>query len=207
MELHNLLNYNETQQRLNHFLKKESGSYNTAAIISGILGVIAFFIFPLISLVFVFAAGYLIWEGRKNKSGYARLHLGKVVSKRHHVHQSFLENINPTDDPIEAHFYELVVDTESQYMLLEGKAQKDTTRPETKSYKVNELVYNLYQKGEDIGMVLSPANDLLGYAKANNLVLLLETKTFSDGSTGQYSKAIPQNRRSSKISWELVEEV
>lgn len=204
MEIHDLLNYTETEQRLQEFLKKESSSYKGAVIVCLVLAVIAFFIFPLISLVFVFAAGYLFWDSRKNKDGTAVLLLGTVTAKKHWRRKTFSEADGPDKPTIWDH-YELVVDTDKKFSLVPGKANPETYTSQTKNYVVNETIYRLYEKGEDIGLVMSPANDLMGYSKANNLVLLLYTKEFSDGTSKTISMSIPQTHLTKFFGWEELE--
>jgi hypothetical protein len=196
-------NLPEVHDRLGKILKHDAKSYEVAAYALTTVGFAFMFFLPVIGALFLMGAAYLFYDHYRNNTQNARLVKGVITDRAHFRREDWIEDV---PDKQETNFYELHLDISETYKMKKGELLPERLHPDDRKLEVNMEIYNSFQIGDRMRFVMTPANDLLGYEKEGEMILLAGKKTFSDGTVWDVSHPIVQLGRDYESRWKKLEE-
>jgi hypothetical protein len=180
--------------RIDALNKKDSKIYKKLFIALMLASVLLLFFF-VVGLIFTLPlSAFLLFYYLKNKNNTALALICKIKNKEcwHRENSPFYRADDPEYRDMESTQFILEVDILSAYMLKGISPQKTLNHPSPRHILVNQKIFDSFRSGEQIFIIHSASNDLLGYYFQGEIVLLIKEKKLSNKEIYQSSISISQ---------------
>jgi len=163
-------------------LEKEAASYKTAAIIFAVLGLALFFVFYIAGIIFLLVALLMMYFSIRNRKGFIWIISSRITDKR--IRTKIFRD-EDSDENSELHHYIFGIRPETAFKIDSAGAEKVAIPIfNLKQILVPDDVYPLFNENDEFNFILTPARDLIGYYRNNELVVLSSGFTIKDHYTG-----------------------